>query len=410
MKKPLPKILLVLILIAGLQTGSAQTISNLKKWLAEETRPALKEQKFANIALNKDKAREASSLLTQDNKDFIRKNQAGEWQKKELAYKNYTFRFVNKVFGKKPEGGRSMYISLHGGGGAPPAVNDQQWENQKKLYAPAEGLYVVPRAPTDTWNMWHQDYMDYFLDRIIKDAIVFEDVNPNKVYILGYSAGGDGVYQLAPRLADRWAAASMMAGHPGDASVLNLRNLPFAIFQGDQDKAYDRNKWAQRWSNMLDSLQKEDLTGYTHDVHIYLDMPHWMSRRDTIAIPWMAKFTRNPLPERIVWVQDDVLRENFYWLGVPPASMKAGNEIIAECKNNVINILKSDCDSVIINLNDRMVNMDKPLTVIYKGKQIFKGKVKRTISSIAQSIKERGDDSFIFSARLVEANGKIVLP
>ena len=41
-------------------------------------------------------------------------------------------------------------------------------------------------------------------------AIVFEDVDPNRVYLLGYSAGGDGVYQLAPRMADRFAAASMM--------------------------------------------------------------------------------------------------------------------------------------------------------------------------------------------------------
>ena len=51
------------------------------------------------------------------------------------------------------------------------------------------------------------------------------DVDPNRVYIMGYSAGGDGVYQLAPRMADRWAAAAMMAGHPNDASPLGLRNI-----------------------------------------------------------------------------------------------------------------------------------------------------------------------------------------
>ena len=45
-------------------------------------------------------------------------------------------------------------------------------------------------------------------------AVINEDVNPNKVYLLGYSAGGDGVYQLAPRMADRWAAAAMMADSP----------------------------------------------------------------------------------------------------------------------------------------------------------------------------------------------------
>ena len=41
--------------------------------------------------------------------------------------------------------------------------------------------------------------------------------------VVGYSAGGDGVYQLAPRMADSWAAAAMMAGHPNGVSPLSLR-------------------------------------------------------------------------------------------------------------------------------------------------------------------------------------------
>jgi predicted peptidase len=61
------------------------------------------------------------------------------------------------------------------------------------------------------------------------------------VYILGYSAGGDGIYYLGPRLADYLAAASMMAGHPNNASPLNLRNIGFSIYMGENDSAYDRN-------------------------------------------------------------------------------------------------------------------------------------------------------------------------
>jgi poly(3-hydroxybutyrate) depolymerase len=48
---------------------------------------------------------------------------------------------------------------------------------------------------------------------------LFRGVNPDKVYLLGYPAGGDGVWQLAPRMADRFAAAAMMAGHPNGASL-----------------------------------------------------------------------------------------------------------------------------------------------------------------------------------------------
>ena len=105
---------------------------------------------------------------------------------------------------------------MHGGGGAPARLNDSQWRNQINLYQPKEGVYLAPRAPTNTWNLWHQGHIDAFFQRIIENSIVFEGVDPNRVYIMGYSAGGDGVYQLAPRMSDRFAAASMMAGHPNE--------------------------------------------------------------------------------------------------------------------------------------------------------------------------------------------------
>ncbi len=53
--------------------------------------------------------------------------------------------FAFKVFGDKPAGGRSLYLSMHGGGQGPARVNDGQYENQKKLYQPAEG--DLPRPP-----------------------------------------------------------------------------------------------------------------------------------------------------------------------------------------------------------------------------------------------------------------------
>ena len=51
-------------------------------------------------------------------------------------------------------------------------------------------------------------------DRLIADIVLQRDVDPKQIYLIGYSAGGDGVYQFAPRLADHFAAAAMCAGHP----------------------------------------------------------------------------------------------------------------------------------------------------------------------------------------------------
>lgn len=235
--------------------------------------------------------------------------------------------------------------------------------------------------------MWHQEYMDDFLRKAIAAAVLFEGVNPDKVYILGYSAGGDGLYQLAPRLADHWAAASMMAGHPGDARPESLRNLPFAIYMGGQDAAYDRNSLARQYSTTLDRLAIAEGEGtYIHDTHIYEDCDHWMLRRDTIAIPWMAQFTRNVYPKRVIWVQDDVLRDNFYWLGVPEIHRRAGARIVAEIDGQTVRIEESDSPVVLVGLNDGLVDLDKPVTVVFGDKTVATKRFRRTASALAQPL------------------------
>jgi len=248
-------------------------------------------------------------------------------------------RWLEKTTGEAPADGRSLWISMHGGGNAPAALNDQQWRNQFQLYDPAEGIYVAPRAPTDTWNLWHEAHIDPMFARLIEDYVALRGVNPDKVYLMGYSAGGDGVWQLAPRMADRFAAASMMAGHPNEASLLGLRNLPFAIFVGGADAGYDRNKVAAAKSAELDRLEKDDPGGYVHLSRIYENLPHWMNRRDAEALPWMARFKRSPWPKKIVWFQDDVVHDRFYWLKIPGDSgAKAGDQIVATVDGQTITL------------------------------------------------------------------------
>jgi hypothetical protein len=248
---------------------------------------------------------------------------AGEIKDRILKDGKLEMPFFIKEFGKKPATGRSLWISMHGGGGAPKQVNDSQYENQKRLYTLDEGLYLAPRAPTNTWNLWHESHIDRLFGRLIEDLIAIEGVDPDRVYILGYSAGGDGVYQLAPRMADYLAAAAMMAGHPNDASPLGLRNLPFALQVGGKDAAYNRNKVAAEWGEKLDKLRKDDPDGYEHFVKIHEDKAHWMNLEDKVALPWMAKHTRNPVPKRVVWKQASTTHDRFYWLAVPALARRS---------------------------------------------------------------------------------------
>lgn len=379
-------------------------LQELEKWLSvlREDRAPLGEQGFAGVALTKTDADKAQQLLWQDYVTGIKKEAALEWEKKRIRLGTWEMKFDYRIFGAKPKDGWSLYISLHGGGGAPKQVNDSQWRNQIRLYKPKEGIYLAPRAPTDTWNLWHQDHIDALFDHLITSGIVQMDVNPNRVYIMGYSAGGDGVYQLAPRMADRWAAAAMMSGHPNDASPLGLRNIGFTIHAGEKDSAYNRNRVAEEWKQKLDDLQQADPQGYVHEVHIHKGLGHWMNLEDAVAVDWMAGFTRNPLPDKVVWKQDDVTHDRFYWLAVPAGKARKGALAIVQRKGQEFAILKvSHPNKLIILLNDSMVNLDESITVRWNNKNIFKGYAKRTIDTIHRTIAERGDPDLVFRAEAI---------
>ena len=320
---------------------------------------------------------------------------------KVFTYEDTKMPIKIKVFGEKPADGRSLYISMHGGGAAPEELNNGQWENQIRLYTPAEGVYIAPRAPFNDWNMWFRPQIDPLFENLILATVIEMDVNPDKVYLLGYSAGGDGVWRMAPRMGDRWAAASMMAGHPGEASLLNLRNVPFMIWMGENDAAYNRNGLAVVKGHEMDSLQKADPAGYIHETHLVKGKGHWMEHQDTLAVTWMPRYRRDPFPEKIVWRQEEVCRPSFYWLEADPAEIAHGKIVRASHEGNVFDIEECDYKRLTICLNDEFADLDQPIVVRWKGKEIFNGKVTRSRDAVQHSLQLRRDPRLVFTAQLV---------
>jgi hypothetical protein len=329
----------------------------------------------------------------------------GEWENQAMVYGGNTMKFWHKYYGDAPRGTRSMWISMHGGGNAPAELNNQQWENQKLLYKPSEGLYVAPRAPWNDWDMWFKPDLDSFYTTLIQMCVAYLDVNPDKVYLIGYSAGGDGVWRMAPRMADTWAGASMMAGHPGDVSLLNLRNTPFMVWCGALDDAYNRNRECAQRGMELDSLHTQDPEGYIHETHIVAGKPHWMDLTDAAALPWLQRHQRNPYPTRIVWRQEEVTHPHFYWLSAPADQLQRGKTVRLTLQGNTVNIQQCDYNQLTLHFNDQMVNLDKPITIRHNGKTLFKGKLPRTLTNLQTTLTQRGDLRYMFPSQVtVEVN------
>jgi len=346
-----------------------------------------------NAALSKEGAARAVEFVYDSMVAEQREARAVELKTKSLSIGDKTMRWMERTFGDAPPGGRSLWISMHGGGEAPKQVNDSQWLNQIRLYQPEEGIYVAPRAPTDKWNMWHQEHIDPMFGRLIENMVALRGVNPDKVYLMGYSAGGDGVWQLAPRMADRFAAAAMMAGHPNESRLSGLRNLPFAIFMGGEDHAVNRAKVAAEKSAEIAALHEADPGGYVHLSRIYPGIGHWMDRKDAEALPWMAKFTRDPWPKKIVWYQDDVTHNRFYWLRLPDGAPVKGQMLTAEVDGRTIRLAGDVPEGTRVLLSDKLMDLDGPVEIAVEGRGSKSVKPVRTVGMIRAALKDRLDPS-----------------
>ena len=376
--------------------SSSHAVEQLAAWLQKtnltrETLSSLNLEAFSSVPLNRRDALVVADLLWQNRSKYLRAERAAEMKSRSITLGDKTMPFWFKVFGTKPGTGHSLFISMHGGGGAPAQVNDQQYENQKRLYQPAEGIYLVPRAPTNSWNLWHEAHIDDFFDRLITNMIVLHDVNPDRVYIMGYSAGGDGVYQLAPRICDRLAAASMMAGHPNETQPDGLRNIGFAIHMGAEDSAYNRNRIAGEWKQKLSRLQQADPDGYEHHVELHSGRGHWMNLDDAVAVSWMARFSRRRFPRRIVWNQDDVFHDRCYWLKTDYGAARDRAKTVAEANGNTVRILEAETGSLTVLIHDELLDMNDPVTVEFDDTVLFQGRVARTVGVEALSLLDRDE-------------------
>ncbi|MBQ6174351.1 MAG: hypothetical protein IJK28_06990 [Clostridia bacterium] len=197
-----------------------------------------------------------------------------------LSHGGKSMRFFMETVWEPEENGRyPLYITLHGGGGGSPELNNCEWITMSQYYRGSvqSGIYVACRGITDTWDLHFREDSYPLYERLIEAMIVLYNADPDRVYLLGFSAGGDGVYQVAPRLADRFAAANMSSGHPNDVSLLNLANCPICLQAGIRDwysESAMRSVRTAEFEAALSGFREKYGFGYEHRVWIHVPEGH----------------------------------------------------------------------------------------------------------------------------------------
>ena len=210
-------------------------------------------------------------------------------------------------------------VYLHGGVSRPRRDEANWWRNQER-YARADAIVVFP----ESWReaMWWQANQVENLGGLLNDLKRDYNVNENAVHLLGVSDGATGAFYHAFKAPTPWAGFLSFNGHPvvlanpstdadGQMYVTNLRNKPFFVINGGQDRLYPVE-------SVVPFLQ------LFADAGVYLDFQpkpeaghnmQWWDEESANIDTFVASQPRRPLPDRVVWETESAdLFNRAHWL------------------------------------------------------------------------------------------------
>jgi hypothetical protein len=164
---------------------------------------------------------------------------------------------------------------------------------------------------------------------------------------------------------------------------------------GAKDAAFKRNEVAANWGKQLEQLRQEDPQGYESFTKLHEGKGHWMDRQDAEAVAWLSARARNVWPNKIVWYQDDVTHDRFYWLQLPPGKAQGGTTVRAECEGQTIRVTAPSELPVGVLFDGKLIDLNRPVEIKINDQVVFSGKIAPTIGVISKSLQGRGDPAAI---------------
>ncbi|WP_293917783.1 MULTISPECIES: hypothetical protein [unclassified Sphingobacterium] len=325
------------------------------------------------------------------------------------------------VKGDKPASGYPFFINLHGGGGYSELsepwdseTNAYEWMAAQKLgnaYQDSPAYYFVPRMADDRIGRWYYQPQQVTWLRAWQLAVLSNEIDPDRTYILGISEGGYGSFRMGTFYADYFAGLGPMAGPETKeaAPIENLRNTSVRIEVGEFDRGFGRNEMGISWKNRLDSAALANPGYFNHVVTIQPGKGHGINYYD--VTPWLIKQSKRvTYPDVLSFMYydtDGAYRKGFGYVRLDGLSKEGGRKSFKiEKSGNNYDITTIEVKGTVsgkIDLYVDKVDFTKPVKVRLNGKEVFNGKVKNNFAVVVESIALFGDPGRIYAAK-VELN------
>lgn len=246
------------------------------------------------------------NVLSSDDQDYVKKQLAkanlasrdfetspfadmikGEWVK--VPKENYGLVF--QVYGTKKmtrsKDPVPLFIHLHGAGARADDVQAGKVEIAPQLLAKEDrykknpSLLIVPLCPPDTSWGNQVDKLEAIIDELVKTT----PIDPNRIYISGYSMGARGCDSLIKSRPKFYAAALFADGAANPKWVETTDTALWLVYSGERDL-----KKAEEVAKAYQEAGKTAVfKGFSENTHNQI---HWTLAKDEKVFPWMFEQVR----------------------------------------------------------------------------------------------------------------------
>jgi pimeloyl-ACP methyl ester carboxylesterase len=351
----------------------------------------------------------------------------------------------------RPDRPTGLIIFLHGGGATTPrtapratlpfriANDPPDTHRSGEMFAATGMIAVGPSAPwdTNTSYRWCTRSADEYLSDVIRECKTWFNIDDDRVFLLGHSMGGFGVYQHVLRSPDRFAAVIANSGSWSRAFWPAISGTPLCTVQGVHD-ARPGVRWHYTdvaYGRFTDTI----LTQFGLD-HVYLEQEgkHSISYgRPSIGryFESVKSVRRDPYYPHVVLASPQGFSaacsypvDDNRWLSLDkskPGDIEydelrtSGSDDFNDWKlshrigkhsgavidatnagRNTIVVATKNVARFTVWLHPKMIDVAKPVTIVVDGKTRFHALVKPSLATALESYRRRYDWKLVYPIKI----------
>ena len=313
----------------------------------------------------------------------------------------------------QPAKGYGLVVCLHGAGFTGEAYLER-W--QARL-----GEDYVLACPTAPMGAWFTRGAEELVLATIRSVQRRYHIDPDRVFLTGMSNGGIGAWVIGMHDAPLFAGIAPMASGLDDVLMpflANLRTTPVYMIHGARDQVMPV-ALSRTIARELEAL------GYTHvyrehDREHPMAVGHYFPREELPdLVTWFNAQRRNPVPTTVTVVREASHFQSFGWVRIDTTdAIAAFSEDLVSKRDeltrkkryarldasvtapNRIEVVTSLVRRYTLFLNDQLVDLSKPVTIVTNKQVSFEGIVVPTVETLLRQARVRQDARQLFSAQL----------